>query len=231
MTTGTPTRRASTTTLDYYVLHSEADDGQPAGLLVEEFLLGDDLSATRLRSAGWTPADGGWWSSAAFARALRTDPRLRARLAATDRPTAEAVHRRLGGGPLPDEETLRGHFRDDVPLASAAPLRLGAGPVVHRVLFAGELDSRQVELLGAALRLGAARNPDVTRPGVVSTGRLRVNDTNFRWDLRRVGGGVAWCVDVTSEPAGDDALRWLLRQLVGLARRHGLVPATIDRLS
>ncbi|GAA2710820.1 hypothetical protein GCM10010429_26710 [Micromonospora olivasterospora] len=222
--------RQASTSFDYYVLYAAAGDDQAVGLLVEEFVLADDLSAARLRGAAWTPADRGWWSSAAFARAVRADPQVRARLAATDRAGAEAVHRRLGGGTLPDEEALRGHFRDDVPLASAAPLRLDAGPVVHRVLFAGDLDSRQQELLGAALRLGAARGPDAARPGVVGTGRLRVNDTNFRWDLRRVGG-IAWCVDVTSEPAGDDALRWLLRQLIGLVRRHGLVPAAIDRLS
>lgn len=231
MITETLTRRVSATNLDYYLLHAEADHVQTTGLLVEEFVLDHDLSATRLRSAGWTAVDGGWWSSAAFAQAVRTDPQLRARLTATDRPTAEATYRELGGGTLPDEETLRGHFRDDVPLASGAPLRLGARPHVHRVLFAGELGAQQIARLSGLLRLDDAPSPDGARPGVVGTGRLRVNDTIFRWDLRRVGDGIAWCIDITSEPADDKALRWLLRELIDAARGHGLVPATIDRLS
>ncbi|MFE9201887.1 hypothetical protein [Micromonospora sp. NPDC007230] len=228
MTRETAARHTSSALLDYYVLRAEADPGQPAGLLVEEFVLADDLSAARLRSAGWTPADGGWWSSAAYARAVRTEPRLRARLAAVDRADAEATYRRLGGGTLPGEQELRGHFQDDVPLATGAPLRLNAGPDVHRILFAGELDDGRLTRLGALLRLD---DPDGARPGVVGTGRLRVNDTNVRWDLRRIGGGIAWCLDVTSEPAGGDALPWVLRQLVAVARGHGLVPATIERLS
>ncbi|MEU6076225.1 hypothetical protein [Micromonospora sp. NPDC047074] len=229
MTTGALTPRSSTATFDYYLLRAEAGDGPATGLLVEEFVLGDDLSAVCLRSAGWAPAEG-WWSSAGFARAIRTDPRLRARLTAVDRPAAEATHRRLGGGSLPDEETLRGHFRDDAPLTSGAPLRLGAGPDVHRILFAGAPDGHQIARLSARLRMNDVPGPGGPDPGVAGTGGLRVNDTNLRWDLRRVGGGIAWCIDVTSEPAGGDALRWLLRQLIDIARGHDLVPATIERL-
>ncbi|MEU3454761.1 hypothetical protein ABZ671_14320 [Micromonospora sp. NPDC006766] len=229
MTTETLLRRAHTGALDYYLLHAQADDAQAAGLLVEEFVLADDLSAIRLRTAGWTPADGGWWSSAAFARAIRTDRQLRARLKAVDRAAAAVTYGRLGGGALPDEEALRGHFHDDVPLSSGAPLRLGTGADVHRILFAGELDDRQLARLSTLLRLGDVPAPTGRQPGVVGTGRLRVNDTNFRWNLRHVGG--AWCLDVTSQPAAGDALRWVLRQLTGAARGHGLVPATVDRLS
>ncbi|SCE99925.1 hypothetical protein [Micromonospora mirobrigensis] len=216
-------------TLDYYLLHADADHNRPTGLLVEEFVLADDLSAARLRSAGWTPADGGWWSSAAFARAVRTDARLRDRLAAVDRSAAAALHERLGGGPLPDEAALRHRFREDVPLGSGAPLRLKPGPVVHRVLFAGNPDERRLDRLGAVLRMNT--RSDRGEPGVRGTGRLRVNDTNVRWQLRRVGGDVAWCIDVTAEPADPHSLRWMLRQLVDVARRHGLVPATVDRLA
>ncbi|MEU8261515.1 hypothetical protein AB0C02_12955 [Micromonospora sp. NPDC048999] len=229
MTTEALLRRADAGTLDYYLLHAETDAAQAAGLLVEEFVLADDLSAMRLSSAGWTAADGGWWSSAAFARAIRADQQLRTRLSAVDRAAAEATYRRLGGGTLPDEEALRGHFHDDVPLSSGAPLRLGAGTDVHRILFAGELDDRRLARLSALLRLGDVPTPTGRQPGVVGTGHLRVNDTNFRWDLRRVGG--AWCLDVTSQPAAGEALRWVLRQLSAVARGHGLVPATVDRLS
>lgn len=217
------TSSAVTPAFDYYLLCPPGAPVAPLGLLVEEFVLADDLAATRLRTAGWTPADGGWWSSAAFARAVRADPGVRGRLRAVTRAAAEEVYLRLGGGTLPDEDVLRGHFRDDVPLATVAPLRLGGGPPVWRVLFAGELDNERLAGLRTALRLS-----DGTGPGVAGTGRLRVDDTTFRWDLRRVGGGVAWCLDMTAEPAQPDALRPLLRRLTDVVRRHGLVPATIE---
>ncbi|MFJ8582207.1 hypothetical protein [Micromonospora sp. NPDC093277] len=229
MTTETPMLRTDTAALDYYLLHGGTGDGHAAGLVVEEFVLADDLSAPLLRSAGWTPAAGGWWSSAAFARSVRADRRLRARLTAVDRATAAATYHRLGGGTLPAEEALRDQFHDDLPLSSGAPLRLGTGPDVHRVLFAGELDDGRLAGLSAALRLAEGPSTTGARPGVVGTGRLRVDDTNLRWDLRRVGG--AWCIDVMSEPAAGDALRRMLRRLTGLARGQGLVPATVDRLS
>ncbi|SCG64783.1 hypothetical protein [Micromonospora humi] len=210
---------AATSTLDYYLL----GPASPGGLLVEEFELADDLSATCLRTAGWTPADG-WWSSAALARAVRADPDARTRVRAVTRADAAETYRRLGGGALPDEDTLRGRFRDDVPLAGPAPLRLGLGPAVHRVLFAGDLDAGRLAALRAALRLDGS-----TDPGVLGTGRLRVDGTAFHWDLRRAGG-VAWCLDVTADPVDRDMLRPLLRRLVDVVRGHGLVPATVECL-
>ncbi|MFI2713577.1 hypothetical protein ACH495_25980 [Micromonospora sp. NPDC018662] len=226
MTAAPVTSSAVTFALDYYLLCPADAPVAPLGLLVEEFVLADDLSATRLRTAGWTRADGGWWSSAAFAHAVRADPDVRARLRAVGRADAEEAYLRSGGGALPDEDVLRCHFRDDVPLATVAPLRLGDGPPVWRVLFAGELDDGRLAALRTALRLDAG-----TGHGLAGTGRLRVDGTMFRWDLRRVGGGVAWCLDVTAEPAHRDALRPLLRRLTDVVRRHGLVPATIERFA
>lgn len=231
MTEASPAPRATATTLDYYLLSPVDTDTSPTGLLIEEFVLADDLSALRLRSAGWTSTDGGWWSSAAFAQRLRTDPKLRARVEAVTRSGAEATYRRLGCGALPDEGALRGHFRDDVSLASGNQLRLGVGEEVHRVLFAGALDADRLAHLRASLHIGGGTDPSGARPGVVGTGRLRINATDFRWDLRSVGGGVAWCIDVTCEPARGEALRSLLRHLTDVARRHGLLPATIECLS
>ncbi|MDG4801314.1 hypothetical protein [Micromonospora sp. WMMD980] len=217
MTEASATRVAVTSTLDYYLL----DPDCPRGLLVEEFELADDLSATRLRTAGWTPAHGGWWSSAAFARAVRTDPDVRARVRAVSRTEAAETYRRLGGGALPDDDALRDRFGDDVSLAGAAPLRLDVGPPVHRVLFAGGLDTARLGQLRAALRLDGT-----TEHGA---GRLRVDGTALRWELRHAGG-VAWCLDVTAEPLDRDALRPLLRRLTGVVRGHGLVPATVECL-
>ncbi|WBB71214.1 hypothetical protein O7602_15740 [Micromonospora sp. WMMD1128] len=219
MTQPLATSVVAPSTLDYYLLGPAA----PVGLLVEEFELADDLSATRLRTAGWTPADGGWWSAAAFTRAVRANPDVRARVRAVTRADAEETYRRLGGGVLPDDDALRDRFRDDVPLAATAPLRLGFGPAVHRVLFAGDLDAERLTGLRVALRLDGG-----TDPGVVGTGRLHLDGTALRWDLRRVGGGVAWCLDVTAEPLDREALRPLLHRLTDVVRRHGLIPATIE---
>ena len=205
--------------LDYYRL-------SPAGLLVEEFVLAADLSAVRLRSAGWTRAAGRWWSSAAYARAVRTDREVRARVTAVDRAAAEQIYRRLSGAALPSEEALRGHFGDDIPLTPGAPLRLGTGPAVHRVLFAGEPDHETVDRLRTRLRL--ADDPSV--PGILGTGRLRIEQTSLRWDLRRVAGGAAWSIDVTAEPAGGEALPAMLRRLTDVARHHGLIPTTVECL-
>ncbi|MET7835732.1 hypothetical protein ABZS44_23255 [Micromonospora sediminicola] len=212
--------------LDYYQLLAAAD-GVPLGLLVEEFELAGDLSATRLRSAGWTPSDGGWWSSGAFARALRARPDVRARVRAVTRTAAEDTYARLGGGALPDEDTLRDRFRDDLTLAVAEPLRLGTGPAVHRVLFAGDLDAGRLAGLVASLPADGSDEPGPAGPGVVATGRAA--DT-ARWEVRRVGGGVAWCVDVTAERGSGAHLRTLLGAVTTAARRHGLIPATIERL-
>ncbi|MFI5836130.1 hypothetical protein ACIA5A_20900 [Micromonospora sp. NPDC051300] len=217
MTEASAARVAVTSTLDYYLL----DPDRPRGLLVEEFELADDLSATRLRTAGWTPADGGWWSSAAFARAVRADPDVRARVRAVSRAGAAEAYRRLGGGALPDDDALRDRFRDDVSLAGAAPLRLDVGPPVHRVLFAGGLDAERLAAVRSALRLDGRTDQGV--------GRLRVDGTTFRWELRHAGG-VAWCLDVTAEPLDRDVLRSLLRRLTGVVRGHGLVPATVECL-
>ncbi|PGH45273.1 hypothetical protein COO58_13190 [Micromonospora sp. WMMA1996] len=212
--------------LDYYQLLAPAD-GVPLGLLVEEFELADDLSATRLRSAGWTPSDGGWWSSRAFARALRARPDVRARVRAVTRTAAEDTYARLGGGALPDEDTLRDRFRDDLTLAVAEPLRLGAGPAVHRVLFAGDLDAGRLAALVASLPADGVADAGPAGPGVVATGRT---PDAARWEVRRVGGGVAWCVDVTAERGSGAHLRTLLGAVTTVGRRHGLIPTTIERL-
>jgi hypothetical protein len=259
--------------LDYYLIRppaggatatiAEAATGGGAvdGLLVEEFVLADDYSAVGLNSTGWTPAEGRWWSSAAFSRDVRADRRLRARLVAASRDEARLAYRRLGGGELPDEAALRGHFRDYQSLTASAPLRLGpdrapdgyADKRVYRVLFANDLDPDQLADLQAIWQLVPAGE----RAGswVVGTARLPVADNLFTWDVRRIGAGVAWCLDLTAclgggpgrrsdngpgsgsdngpggGAGGDDhpAIGALLRELTEVMRHHGLIPVTIER--
>jgi hypothetical protein len=199
--------------LDYYLVDQ-------SGILVEEFVLGGDDAAVAIDSAGWT--DGRWWSSAAFSMGLRGDPHLRARVVPAGRDEARAAYRRLGGGELPDEATLRGYFADPAPLHASAPLRLDVTPVpdgyrerrVYRVLFAGDLDADGL----AALVPGGAR-------------RSTAGD-EFTWQLRRIGSGVAWCVDLTACLNGDPVgVRPLLRELTSAARGQGLIPVTIERFA
>ncbi|GGO79851.1 hypothetical protein [Nonomuraea cavernae] len=206
------------------------------GIVVEEFTLAGDHTAIGLDSAGWTATDG-WWSSAAFSRGMRTDARLRARLVAVRRDDAEVVYRRLGGGELPGEAALRGHFHDHQPLGGSAPLRLGPERVpdgfrdrrVYRVLFANDLREDGPPRLRSAWRMALADPP----ARVAGTAHRRVAGDDFTWDLRRIGPGVAWCLDLTAclASASDDAVRPLLRELVTVLRHAGLIPVTIERFA
>jgi hypothetical protein len=215
--------------LDYYLI------GPDDGIVVEEFMLADDHSAIGLNSTGWTPEGRRWWSSAEFSRAMRADPVLRARVVAVERADVEIAYRRLGGGELPDEPTLRGYFRDHERLATSTPLRLGTGAVpdgyrekrLYRVLLAGELTPQRLADLRAGWQL---ENSPSDR--VAGTARLPLGDDLFTWDLRRIGEGIAWCVDLTACLAGADcAVGPLLRELVAVLRRHGLIPVTIERFA
>jgi hypothetical protein len=184
-------------------------------------------------NAGWT--DGRWWSSAAFSMELRGDPRLRARVVPAGRDEARVAYRRLGGGELPDEATLRGYFADPAPLPASAALRLDATPVpdgyrerrVYRVLFAGDLDPDGLAALRQRLRMPASGGA-----GGAEHARMSTAGDEFTWQLRRIGYGVAWCIDLTACLNGDPAgVRPLLRELTSAARGQGLIPVTIERFS
>jgi hypothetical protein len=196
--------------LDYYLI-------QPDALLVEEFVLAEDGSATRLDSAWWSPADRQWRSSAACSRELRVDAGLRSRASALHRAQAQAHYRRYGGGDLPDEQALRTYFQDGLPLAVAPMLRLTDQPDgtgLYRILFANEPRGDALASLRALRSTGAGAD-------------------DFTWELRRigagrVGAGIAWCVDVTARVAG---VAPLLGRLSSTMREHGLIPVTIDRFA
>lgn len=226
--------------LDYYLIHPDRGSAtQPAGILVEEFVLAEDYSAVRLDSTGWTPKGRHWWSSAAFSRAVRINANLRGRVVATTRREAEITHRQLGGGELPAEETLRTYFHDGEPLSTSAPLRLRPDQVTagfhdtrsYRILFANELDRDGLANLQATWRMAVTDDLADPRARIVGTAHLRVGDDAFTWDLRRIGPGVAWCLDLTTNLAtGSGAtIGPLLRELTTAMRTQGLIPVTIER--
>ncbi|WP_228986812.1 MULTISPECIES: hypothetical protein [unclassified Micromonospora] len=230
--------------LDYYLVHPGPAGGEPRGrpegVVVEEFVFAADHSAVRLHSAAWTPQDGGWWSSADFSRTMRLDAALRSRVVAVPRRAAAATYRELGGGELPDEATLRGHFHDSTPLATA-PLPLASGRSaagfaetrVYRVLFADALGPDGLAHLRATWRMTVTG--DAADPGarVLGVARRRVGDDAFTWHLRRIGAGGPWCLDLTVDLAGgrDDTVRPMLRELTTTLRMRGLLPVTVERFS
>ncbi|WP_248963643.1 hypothetical protein [Sphaerisporangium perillae] len=241
----TPATGAPRPLLDYYVVLSETGVREPSapadGIVVEEFVFADDCTATGLNGAGWTAADGGWWSSAAFSRAMRADPRLRGRVVPVRRHDAEIVYRRLGGGELPGEPALRIHFRDRQPLTGSAPLLFGPPQVpegfhdmrVYRILFANELGEDRLARLLAVWKMAPADDFADPRARVAGTAHLRVGGDLFSWDLRRIGPGVAWCLDLTAclgGPSGK-AIGPLLRELTTVMRFEGLIPVTVERFS
>lgn len=200
----------------------------PDGLLVEEFVLGPDHAAVGLRSAAWTAADRQWWDASAYSRGVRVDATLLGQVRAITRRGAQELYQRLGGGDLPDEATLRMYCAGVQPLGSA-PLFLSTGPArIYRVLFANELSPESRAQLRVAWDMTM---PD--DPRVLGSTRMALGDDVFAWDLRRIGLGAAWCLDVTVTLAGirDDAIRPVLRELTGVLRGHGLIPVTLERFA
>ncbi len=170
---------------------------------------------------------------------MRAEPELRRRVSAAARREAEAVYRRLSGGDLPNEAELRLSFRDRLGLDAGAPLLFGcpekpegfAEKRVYRILFAGELTDDRLRDLRHLWRMTAP--DDAPAPArVAGTARTHLGDDAFTWDLRRIGPGVAWCLDVTAclrTPSGG--VRTLLRKLTAPMRHAGLIPVTVDRFS
>lgn len=229
--------------LDYYLVLARqgrsASTGVADGIVVEEFTRHRDFSTSGLDSVGWTP-EGGWWSSASLSRALRTDPEVLATVVPVERSEAEDVYRRLGGGRLPDEAALRASFSVHQPFATAAPLRLGPAQApagfserrVYRVLFAKDLREDQVEDLRTTWWT-ADLDTGPRAPGSVAAGHLERGGDHFTWDLRRVGNGLAWCLDVTALLTTDASgeVGPTLYELTNAVRQRGLIPVTTERFA
>ncbi|MFY1594740.1 DUF305 domain-containing protein [Micromonospora sp. WMMD737] len=140
-----------------------------------------------------------------------------------DRATAAAAYRRLCGDDLPADAILRTHFTDRPAARMPAALRLStpeASPEFHetrvyRILFANELSPDGLTALRTAWQMSATGDVTDPRTRVVGTAEHRTRGDVFVWDLRRIGTGSAWCLDVTCKLAGsrDGAVKLLLREL------------------
>ncbi|MBP2705390.1 hypothetical protein JOL79_16365 [Microbispora sp. RL4-1S] len=237
--TGVATVRDEPDYLDYYVVLHDSSE-RPLGILVEEFACAADGTTTGLDGAGWTAADGQWRSSAGFSRRLRRD--VEPPVLAVDRPEAAAIYRRLGGGELPGETTLRGHFTEHLALPWAEPLRFAPPEVpegfhdrrVYRLLFARAPREGAVDRLRDLWRMTTpGADPADPRGRVAGNARRRVAGDSFTWDLRRIGPGISWCVDLTAclaTPSGE-SVGPVLGELTAAMRREGLIPVTVERFS
>lgn len=215
--------------MDYYLLAGDV-------ILVEEFAYGEDHVTVGLGGAMWTAGDGAWRATGSFGRILRTDHDLLPMITPMRRDRAERIFRRLDGGALPSEMELRSRFGEWVQLAYAAPLRLGPDETpagfsekrMYRVLFAREPRAAQLAELSAAWQ-------GTTRSGLPS-GKGRAGAHLFTWNLRRVGRGIAWGLDVTmllGGPNGESAeiAGRVLRKLTADVRERGLIPVTTERFA
>ncbi|MBV1856602.1 hypothetical protein [Catellatospora tritici] len=231
--------------LDYYLVFAEPDDVwrgvAPCGVAVEEFVLHEDFAAAGVDSAVWSTGEG-WWSSAGFSRSLRADARVRTVVRPASRSGAEEAFRRLTDAELPLASGLRERFTDRDPRPGSAPLRLGPAQVptgffdrrVYRILFAGDLGEHGMADLWCREWLQPVDDP--AEPRVLGRGALAVEAHEFSWELRRIGFGMAWSIDLTAllgpDPEPDPtALGALLHRLRRLLRDRGLIPVTIERFS
>jgi hypothetical protein len=219
--------------LDYYLIFAAPGDRDrgtpPLGIMVEEFVLCDDYTAAGIDSVEWSAPTASWGGSSASSRDLRTDAQLRARVIAVSRHDAGRAYQAGGGGELPREAEIRALFRKRQPLPAAAPLNLGTTRSRHyRVLFAGE--PRDLGIVRSALRLEPVDDP-LAR--VVGTATVTAAGHTFTWDLRRIGPGIAWCLDVTVRlGAGpESAIGALLHHHRQAIREQGLIPVTIERFA
>ncbi|HEX4818529.1 MAG TPA: hypothetical protein VFV66_37810 [Nonomuraea sp.] len=217
--------------MDYYLISTSERDRSPAGVLVEEFVLCEDFTAAGIDSAEWGSETGEWLSAPEVSRAIRSDPALRRRVTPVHLREARAVYARLGGGELPDEDRLRAHFHRRQPLPASAPLHLGSAPARarrYRILFAGELGADGLANAQAALRLEPTGDPRVVGKASGNAG-----GHGFTWELRRIGAGIAWCVDVSVRlGAGPLAtLGALLHHHRQAIREQGLIPVTVERFA
>ncbi|MCF6472358.1 hypothetical protein FAF44_28770 [Nonomuraea sp. MG754425] len=217
--------------MDYYLISATAGDRSPAGLLVEEFVLCDDYTAAGIDGTEWVTEIGAWSASADLSRAIRADIDLRSRVTPVSRPEASRAFRMLGGDVLPEEAGLRTLFQERRALPTTSPLNLGNGSSKarrYRILFAGELGETGLANARTALRLEPTGDPRVVGAASANSG-----GHGFTWELRRIGAGIAWCVDVTARLGSGPVttLGALLHHHRQAVREQGLIPVTVERFA
>ncbi|MEU7744679.1 hypothetical protein [Nonomuraea sp. NPDC049158] len=229
---------ADDASLDHYLIFATPEDRDrgvpPLGILVEEFVLCDDYTAAGIDGVEWSSATGAWGDSSATSRNLRTDALLRSRVIAVSRHDASDAYKACGGGELPPAAEIRTLFRERQPLPAAAPLDLGAtGSRRYRVLFAGELGGDGLANVRSALRLEPVADPADPLARVVGTATVTAEGHTFTWEMRRIGQGIAWCLDMTVRlGAGPEfTIGVLLHHHRQVIREQGLIPVTIERFA
>ncbi|GAA3674786.1 hypothetical protein GCM10022224_043840 [Nonomuraea antimicrobica] len=197
---------------------------------MEEFVLCDDYTAAGIDGAEWRTENGAWSASAELSRAIRADMALRGRVTPVSRQEASDAFALLGGGVLPEEAGLRTLFQERRHLPTTAPLNLArsTGSRRYRILFAGELGADGLANARTALRLEPTADPRV-----VGTASASAGGHGFTWELRRIGAGIAWCVDVTARLGSGPAtaLGALLHHHRQAVREQGLIPVTVERFA
>lgn len=136
---------------------------------------------------------------------------------------------------------VRSYFCDYQPFPNSVPWRLSTvkppeGFVeqrVYRILFAKDLTADGVAELANLWRMALASDWPGPQTRVVGTANAQLPGHVFTWNLRRIGPGIAWCLDVTAqlENVREDVLGEVLWQLRTAMRRQGLIPVTIERFS
>lgn len=239
---GQPAAVDVTEQLDYYLVYANVRAREralpPEGIVLEEFVLRPDGTASALDSAGWSAVSGTWWSATAFSRGLRADPRLQARVTPVDRAGARAAYRMLGGGELLAEPQLRRHFLDRLELPAAAPLQLVPAQAtaerrVYRVLLAGELPAQALATLRSGWRMQPFDRADDAAHRVAGRTRRTLDGQTVTWTLRRLGADAGWAVDLATDTPDETSahtLAPLLGRLRAEARDQGLIPVTVERL-
>lgn len=215
--------------VDYYLISARKGDRAPTGLLVEEFVLCEDYTAAGIDGAEWRQENRAWSSSAEVSRAIRADRALRGRVIPASRQEAYDAFRMLGGGELPEEAGLRTLFQERRSLPTSSPLNLSGGSARrYRILFAGDLGADGLARAREALFLEPTGDPRV-----VGTASTDAGGHGFTWELRRIGAGIAWCVDVTARLGSGPvtALGALLHHHRQAIRDQGLIPVTIERFA
>ncbi|MFI7154520.1 hypothetical protein ACIBO2_57225 [Nonomuraea sp. NPDC050022] len=227
---------ADDASMDYYLIFAAPEDrdrgAPPLGILVEEFVLCADYTAAGIDSVEWSAGAGAWRGSATTSRDIRTDALPRSRVIPVSRHDASDAYQACGGGELPREAEIRSLPRERQPLPAAAPLDLGtAGSRRYRVLFAGE--PRDLGSLRSALRLEPVEDPADPLARVVGTATATAAGHDFTWELRRIGPGIAWCLDVTVRlGTGPEApIGALLHHHRQAIRGQCLIPVTIERFA